>query len=159
MPNVISNTTPLQYLHQIGQLDLIPRLCGAIRVPRAVVDELAAGHALGIDLPHVEAILWINICEVSANETDRFQVLGRGEAAVLAAALVTPDALVLLDDAEARRTALNLGLAVRGTLGLLLDAKHAGLLPAVTPLLDQLHGCGFHLSPTTRRAIIELAGE
>ncbi|MEK6262195.1 MAG: DUF3368 domain-containing protein [Planctomycetota bacterium] len=159
MPNVISNTTPLQYLPQIGQLNLLPRLCGTIRVPRAVVDELAVGHSRGISLPHVAACSWIDVCDVDPDSANSFPILGGGEAEVLALARTIPDALVLLDDAEARRTAFDLGLAVRETLGVLLDAKRAGLIPAATPLLDQLHGCGFRLSPATRRTIIELAEE
>ncbi len=38
MPGVvISNTSPLQYLHQAGLLDLLPRLFGRVIVPQAVV--------------------------------------------------------------------------------------------------------------------------
>jgi predicted nucleic acid-binding protein len=33
LPNVICNTSPLQYLHQIGHLDLLPQLAGSVIVP------------------------------------------------------------------------------------------------------------------------------
>ncbi len=39
MPDVISNSSPLQYLHQAGVLDLLPALFGQVCVPEAVVAE------------------------------------------------------------------------------------------------------------------------
>ena len=69
------------------------------------------------------------------------------------------EAVVVLDDALARRIAETLGLYLTGTLGLLLDAKRAGLVPAVAPLLDQLQVLRFRVAPHTRTAVLELAGE
>jgi hypothetical protein len=42
---------------------------------------------------------------------------------------------------------------------LLLDAKRAGLIPAVGPLLDQLDALRFRVAPHTRTAVLKLAGE
>ncbi len=33
MPEIISNTSPIQYLFQLGLLDLLPRLYGRVLVP------------------------------------------------------------------------------------------------------------------------------
>lgn len=85
--------------------------------------------------------------------------LGRGEAEVIRLALEVEDPLLLLDDALGRRTAEGLGLPVRGTLGVLLDAKRRGLIPAVGPALFQLQTLRFRLAPETRDSILELAGE
>jgi len=52
-----------------------------------------------------------------------------------------------------------LGLRLTGTLGLLLDAKTAGHIDVVTPLLDALQSLGFRLSPATRNAVLRLAEE
>jgi len=46
LPDVICNTSPLQYLHQIGMLHLLPSLVGTVIVPEAVVEELAIGDRL-----------------------------------------------------------------------------------------------------------------
>ena len=46
-----------------------------------------------------------------------------------------------------------------GTLGVELDAKRRGLVPAVTPLIDELQRVGFRLSDSTRRAVLRRAGE
>jgi predicted nucleic acid-binding protein len=46
-----------------------------------------------------------------------------------------------------------------GTLGLLLDAKRAGLVPAVLPLLNKLQSLRFRLASRTFSAVLRLAGE
>jgi len=40
MPKVIANTSPIQYLFQLGLLDLLPRLYGSVLVPPAVHDDI-----------------------------------------------------------------------------------------------------------------------
>ena len=57
--------------------------------------------------------------------------LGDGEKEVLALGLETQDALLLLDDRDARRYARTLELEISGTLGLLLRAKERGVLDDV----------------------------
>ena len=61
MPEVICNTSPLQYLHQIGQLNILPALAGSIIVPPAVLVELDAGIAIGLDLPQPQNLKWVKI--------------------------------------------------------------------------------------------------
>ena len=94
--------------------------------------------------------------------TDRIPAgedLGAGETEVLAIALECQDPIAVLDDAAARRIARSLGIDVRGTLGTLLDAKKAGLIEAVSPLLDHLQALGFRLDARTRATVLDLAGE
>jgi predicted nucleic acid-binding protein len=74
-----------------------------------------------------------------------------------ALALASTDAMVILDDALARQMATTLAMRFRGSLGVLLDAKQAGLVAAIPPLLEQLQALGFHLSSATRKLILDLA--
>ena len=160
MPDVICNTSPLQYLHQLGVLHIVPALAPRILVPPAVVEELSAGAAQGVLVPDVRALDWIAICApASAAVLSLVTDLGPGETQVIALALENRDAVVVLDDAVARRVAETLGVRLTGTLGLLLDAKRARLIPAVTPLLDQLESLRFRLAAQTRAAVRALAGE
>lgn len=160
MRETICNTSPLQYLHQLGLLRLLSDLAGRIVVPAAVARELSAGRAQGVDLPIPEDLDWIAIrTPVSSPAIPLVVDLGTGETEVLALALESGNAEVLLDDALARRVAAMLGLPFRGTLGLLLDAKKARLVTAVEPLLDRLKLLGFRLSHDTQRSVLELAGE
>jgi predicted nucleic acid-binding protein len=157
---VICNTSPLQYLHQIGGLELLRTLVGTLVIPPAVVQELAEGRARGIDLPVPESLGWIVVrAPRSAPALLLLADLGSGEAEVLALALESPGAVAILDDALARRMAESLHLPLTGTLGVLVDAKKAGLLHAVAPLLDSLDALGFRLAARTRAALLTLVGE
>jgi predicted nucleic acid-binding protein len=161
LPEVISDTSPLQYLHQLGLLDLLPQLVGQVAVPQAVVDELEEGRALGHDLPDVTSLGWIGVRVPASTQYVASPTLGRGETEVLALALELPKggAVVIIDDAKAREVAGRLGLRLTGTLGVLLDAKRAGLIAEVGPQLDRLDALGFRLAPQTRTGVLKLAGE
>jgi predicted nucleic acid-binding protein len=54
MPDVIANTSPLQYLFQLGLLDLLPEFYGEVLVPGGVVMEVRSGRARGVALPEQE---------------------------------------------------------------------------------------------------------
>lgn len=160
MASVISNTSPLQYLHQLDLLELLHSLSGQVLVPQAVVVELQVGRDSGIDVPDPTRIEWIQVKDPTAGAALRLVVdMGPGESAVLALALETHDAIAVLDDALARATAEHLGLPVVGTLGILVQAKKRGLVPAVRPLLDRLEALRFRVSATTRESILKRAGE
>ena len=160
MPDIFCNTSPLQYLHQIGQLELLPGLVPRIAVPTAVADKLAEGRRLGLDLPVPETLTWVDVRRPRSEVVLPLAAdLGRGETAVLALALESADAVVILDDSLARRHAEVLGLRLTGTLGVLLDAKRAGMVADVKSLIDELQALGFRLSGHTRDAVLRLAGE
>ena len=160
MPEVICDTSPLQYLHQIGQLSILPALAGSIIVPPSVQVELDAGIVKGLDLPTVENLRWVRIqSPISAKAASLITDLGPGESQVLLLALEIPGSVALLDDALARRVAIAKGIPIKGTLGLLLDAKRIGHLATVGPSLDRLQGLGFRLAQQTREAVLKLAGE
>lgn len=160
MSEIISNTSPLQYLHQLGALAVLPQLVGRVIVPPAVQDELSTGRKLGLDLPEIQYLDWISVRLPSSYVALRMVTdLGAGERKVLALALENTDAICVLDDALARRIAGVLKLRITGTLGILMDAKRAGLIATVRPKLDQLHSLGFRLAAHTRAAVLKLAGE
>jgi len=160
LPEIISNTSPLQYLHQRGVLHVLPQLVKTITVPPAVQEELTAGRKLGLNLPDLQSLDWVTVRRPSSSVvlplvTD----LGPGEREVLALALETPDSICVLDDALARQVAGALQLRVTVTLRVLIDAQRAGVISAVRPCLAQLDGLGFRLAAHTRAAVLKIAGE
>lgn len=160
MSEVICNTSPLQYLYQLDMLHIFQALTEGVIVPPAVVHELAIGRAQGISLPDPTVLEWMTVRPPASTAVlPLITDLGPGETAVLALALESTGAIVILDDALARQVAAMLSIPFRGTLGVLLDAKQAGLVSAITPLLDQLQVLGFRLSSHTREVILDLAGE
>jgi predicted nucleic acid-binding protein len=147
-------------LHRLGLLDLFPRLAGRVTVPQAVVDELVEGRAKGLNLPDPGSLTWMAVRRPTGAPTMPVTPdLSPGELEVLALTTATVGAVAIIDDLRARQIAEKLGIRLRGTLGLLIDARRAGLVPAVAPLLDQLQAAGFRVASPTRLAILKLVGE
>ena len=73
--------------------------------------------------------------------------------------LGTIGAGLLTDDQDARLHAESLQLTVVGTLGVLIRSKHAGLVPAVAPLIDHLRASGQRFGRTVVAQALAAAGE
>jgi predicted nucleic acid-binding protein len=160
VPEAISNTSPLVYLHRVGALDWLGHLFGEVWVPSAVIKELQAGRAGGHDVPLVGPQPWVRIVEPRATPSEWLSLdLGPGELAALALALENPSRIVLLDDQLARRTGQAAGLNVWGTLRVLLEAKAQGLTERIEPLVGRLGSSGMWISQEIRRRILTLADE
>ncbi len=161
MPDpAIVNASPLILLGKAGRLDLLRALGRDLLVPDAVLDEL---QAKGSDDPvaqSVESATWL--CVVSVTVTPGSVVawrLGAGESAVVACALQFSDSLVVLDDREGRRCAASHGIAMIGTIGVVLLAKDVGTIPLVAPVLDELVTAGMRASDALLARALQLAGE
>jgi predicted nucleic acid-binding protein len=160
MPEVIANTSPIQYLFQLGLLNILPELYGEVFVPEGVIVELRSGVDRGVSLPDLDSLSWLRIRKAqSAAVLILAAGLGVGEREVLALALEIEDPLVILDDSLARRFAQRLSLPLTGTLGLLLKAKQRGRIESVKPYLHRLESLRFRLDPSTRSSVLALAQE
>lgn len=159
--SIVCDTTILLYLGRIGQIGLLPALFDPVWVPEPVDLELDMGRLLRRDTVDPKDLPWAVLVPVPQAMIDALPPsrLGPGELAVIAHANAHPGCVAGLDDMQARRVAEVLGLPVAGTLGLLVRAKRAGLVPAVRPLIDAVVAEGFHMSPDLYRAVLDLAGE
>ena len=155
---VISNTSPLFYLHRIHAVDLLRQLYTRVNVTKQVLAELAAG---GVSITSLGSSDWLTTCEIQIPDTLKtVPDLGAGEASAIALALESSlSPLLLLDDRLGRRIAALNHLAMTGTAGILLRAKQQGLVPAIKPLLGKLIQSGFYLRPQHIADICSLAGE
>jgi len=160
MPEVIVDTSPLQYLFQLGLLELLPALYGQVLIPEAVAREVAVGRSKSVALPVLDSLPWLTIRKVSSSAVlPLVSDLGAGEREVLALGIESSDPLLILDDALARRFAQRFQLAMTGTLGLLLRAKQIGRVERVEPFLDRLEALHFRLDEGTRASVLQIAGE
>ena len=129
-------------------------------VPPAVVDELARGRAIGVDLPDILVLPWVQVqASVGLDKVPAAGDLGAGEREVLALGIQFPDAVVILDERLGRSHAEALKLTCTGTLGILLRAKVEGQISSIEPLLSHLSRLGFRLSAKTHAAVLRQAGE
>ena len=86
--------------------------------------------------------------------------LDAGEAEAIALAQEVKADVVLLDERDARRVAMRLGLNVLGTVGLLIEAKRAGRLSSVREQLDALQNqAKFRLSRRLYERALRESGE
>ena len=138
-------------------------LFGKVKTTAIVLVEVAPGREQ--TLPGEAAILqalrakWLTSLNREWDEPT-FSFLDRGEASILCAASnLRAPCLLLIDDLPARAAAKNLGFAVTGTAGILVRAKRQGVLPAVRPVMETLHACGFRLSTELIKAILVEVGE
>ena len=150
---VISNSSPLIALTQIGRLDLLRRLYTCIWIPPAVAREVEPTVAR---LPD-----WIVVQEL-AHPLQPITVsgsIGPGEREVISLGLELGAALLVVDEQPARRLATFLGLRVIGTVGLLMAGKERGFLAKIRPELDRLLAVRFFMDQDLYDRVIAQAGE
>jgi predicted nucleic acid-binding protein len=158
----VVNASPIIFLDRVGLLDQLNEAVVTVLVPVPVLEELGGLTADDPAAVAVRSASWIQVVAAPPiPDSLRPFRLDRGEEAVLALALVPSEeeTEVVLDDLAARRCAAALGLKVRGSLTFLLIAKAEGRIPAVRPLLEELHRGGMRLSAELFRHILDLAGE
>lgn len=161
MERWIFNASPLILLGKIGRLTIIEQLNPAYAVPAAVAKELNVGPEndparrwlLGPD--KINHILEPITFPPHLLAWD----LGAGETAVLTHCTIQRGARAILDDRAARNCAEVYGISIVGTVGLLIRAKKAGLIPLLQPELIRLVQSGSLLSSAVIHEALKIAGE
>lgn len=147
---IISDTSCFIVLSKIGELGLLQKLYIRLATTTTIASEF------GEELPE-----WVDV--ISVKDVTRQQLLelqlDQGESSAIALALEIPDSTLILDDAKARNIALRLGLKITGTIGVIIKAKHEGVIPAVKPLIEKIKHAGFRLSEDLEKQALILAAE
>lgn len=151
---VVSDTSVITSLLQIGYLDLLRELYNRVLIPRAVCNELARSHQ--------EIPTFIEVGEVSNRqmvaELEAELDLGEAEAIVLAKEKRAD--LLLIDEKRGRRVALREGIRITGLIALLVEAKSRGLILSVRDAISQLESrAGFRISEAVKLNAIRAANE
>ena len=159
---VVADTSVLINLCRVGQGALFRRLFQDVLIPPEVASEFvrlvsSVPRFAGLSLP-------AGIRQQAATSMPPIlkSVVGLdpGETAALALAVEIHADAVLVDERRGHQVAIQLGLRTVGILGLLLQAKNAGFLPALKPVLDALRqDAGFWISESLRQYVLSLAGE
>ena len=159
---VVSDSSPLIALADVGQLRLLRDLFSTVLIPEAVYQEIVVQGAGRAGAEAVQAAAWIEqrgVVNTGLADVLKLE-LDEGEAEAITLAFESGADLVLLDERRGRQRAVRLGLRVTGVLGVLVEAKHQGLLAAVRPFLDALRrDAVFWISDDLYRRILDLAGE
>lgn len=156
---VVVNNSPLSGLWAIGQLTLLRDLYDSILIPNAVFAEFVATETVS-RTQYVAEADWIEVVAVqNKGHVLSFANLDRGEAEVLALAAERSAQLVIIDERKGRQYAEVLGLPLTGTLGVLVSAKHEGLIKTVRPHLQALQIDGLYLSSALIQKVLTAANE
>ncbi|MFZ0304308.1 MAG: DUF3368 domain-containing protein [Terracidiphilus sp.] len=148
---VVADTTPINYLILIGEIDVLPRLYGRVIIPPSVHEELTHLRTPA----DVQAWMsrppdWLEVIAPAPISDPALAKLDAGErdAITLAEQLSgSSDSIQLIvDELLGRREAERRGLLVIGTLGVLREASEEGLLD-LQDAIEHLRRTSFHISP------------
>jgi uncharacterized protein len=126
---VVADTSPINYLAQIGHIDLLPIFYDRILVPPAVWDELQHLKAPR-DVRELAAKTpdWLVRTPLVGAPDPSLEFLDDGEREAIALAVQVGAGYIIADETEARTEAARRKLRVIGTLGILRKAARADLL-------------------------------
>ena len=155
------NASPLIGLASVAGLAWLPRLFGRVLITPTVRSEVLTGLGRPGE-PRIASAIRRREIEVLRRDSPGPELpeLDAGEASTIRAALTRgPHVLVVLDEMAARRVARGLGLHCTGTVGVIVEARRAGLVKKVRPLFDRLAEDGFYLAPELIVAVLADLGE
>lgn len=135
----VADASPLIILAHGGRLDLLRVLFGRVIVPGMVKREILRPGIPDAAIEALRSLAWLVTVDVEAIPSliRRFR-LDPGEEAVLAWAWAHPGSAAIIDERRGRRAARALGIPVIGTLGIIVEAKARGVIPAARPVVEQL---------------------
>jgi len=160
--SIVSNASPLINLARIGKLDLLRQLYGELVIPEAVWHEVVVKGVGQPGVDEIKAASWIKTQQVANRQLVQAlrQELDAGEAEAIALTIETKAELLLMDERLGRETARHLGLRYTGLIGVLIEAKHKGLISKVKPHLDALRDmAGFRVSDALYIRVLQDEGE
>lgn len=155
---LIADSSALVALSVCDSLDLLDQLFKEVYVPEAVYEE-----CIQHGKPEAEALaeyLDDKVCSVDMSHfvyLDAYADAGESEAMVLYKQK-SADKL-LIDDKRGRKVAKINNINTIGSLGILLSAKQAGLIPVVKPRLEKIANSRVYLESTLIAMVLKMADE
>jgi len=159
---VVSNASSIINLAAVGQLDLLQKLYGKITIPQAVFEEIVIRGKGQPGSKEAQSLEWIETIATSEDVLVTLLQLevDEGEAEAIALALELKAELLLLDERRGREVASRLGLKFTGILGVLIEAKHKGLISQIKSIVDNLiTKAGFWISQELYDHVLQIAKE
>lgn len=155
---VVSDTSSISNLLQIGLIGVLHDLFGEITITPAVRRELYA-------LPHQEAVIekmdWIKV-KTPQNQKLVFELMAEldlGESESIALAVEENARYLIIDEYKGRKIADSYGVKIVGILGILIQAKQTGLISSVKDTIQKLVEAGFRLDKKLVERVLKALGE
>jgi hypothetical protein len=155
---VISDTTAISNLIQIGALNLLKDIYNEIIIPTAVYNELLVLDSNELPVRKQLNQDWFKIETVIKDSTflSLSVELDIGEVEAITLAIQKKADYLLIDEKEGRKIAVEKELKIIGTLGILIEAKRQKLIESVKTKMDDLMNIGFWINPKLYNRVIEI---
>jgi len=155
---IVSDTSSISNLIQIGLIDLLHQLYDEITITPAVRREL---YRLSDHQAAIEQINWIKVKAPQNHEmvVQLLEELDLGEAESIALAIEEEAKYLIIDEYKGRMIADSYGLKIVGILGVLIQAKKNEIIPFVKPHIDELVDIGFRLNRKLIEKVLKGLGE
>lgn len=156
---IVCDSSPIIALALCGQLELVDKLFNDILIPREVYNESTKEGKEST--PIIQKWAAGKVIEV----TDRLKVniftetLDKGEAEAIALYFEKSADYLLIDEKKGRKTAIENGIKVIGSLGVLIMAKRKGLLQSIKPSLDILRHSSTRISDFLYEQALRISDE
>ena len=151
---IVADTSPINYLVLIKEIEVLPRLYGKIVIPEAVREELLRPEAPEIvRIWTAQAPAWLETRTPASVADSSLARLDAGERdAIMLAAELNAEQLIV-DDREGRRIAKERGIPVIGTLGVLKEAAAMGFVD-LRDCVARLQTTTFYVAPEVLKNLL-----
>jgi predicted nucleic acid-binding protein len=150
----VADTSPLNYLVLIDEIELLPIIFERILAPHEVLRELAHPKtSLKVREWIERPPAWLEVRKVSSITAPKLMGLDAGEREAIQLAFEANIGTVLLDEAKGRNVAQTLGIEVRGTLAILERGARLGKTD-FRQALGKLQQTSFRISTEVRQAFL-----
>ena len=121
---IISDTTPIISLIKINRLDLLEELFGEVLIPDAVFRELTTNVTFKEEADIVKSSEFIKVSSIQNRKSLEILQAASGLDAGESEAIILDDELksdvLIIDERRGRKVAQNLGIAITGTIDILI---------------------------------------
>jgi predicted nucleic acid-binding protein len=155
---IIADSSALVALAICEGLALLDQLFDEVKVPQTVFEEVIVEGK-----PAAETLRTYLTRKAVPVDMTPFVIasggIGQGELEAMALYKTLHANYLLVDDKRARKVARLNHIKITGSQGILLLAKHEGLISRVQPFLDRLRHSDIRISERLIHKILQLAGE
>jgi len=156
---VIADTTPINYLVLIEQIDVLHEMYGRVLIPQSVLTELQSGDTPDAVREWIaESPEWLEVQQVISTLDPALRKLGPGESEAIALAQELHADAIIIDEKDGRQEAIRRNLRVIGTLRVLSDAAERRLLDLVEAF-ERLQQTSFRASQELYQRFLDLDAE
>jgi predicted nucleic acid-binding protein len=152
---VVSDTSPLRYLLQIDQIELLARLFDKIIIPTVVAEELRHSSApAAVQAWMKQPPRLLEVLPVTDSDDPALSTLDPGERSAIALGISLKADLILIDERKGAAVALNKGFETTRMLGILDLAAKRGLND-LRDALDRLKRTNFRYRQSILDALLD----